>query len=389
MSEAGVPEANLETIMSEPRSRIPENNKILLAAKAAGRCEFRGCNKYLYEEMLTKKPGQFSNFAHIIPYKENGPRGEESKGARPEDINSVDNLMLLCRDHHKLIDANPGLYTVQKLLDIKKEHEDRISLTTSIQPECRLFVVNYAVHIKNGSTAVSPNEARIALLPRYYPAQRDVIDLSPQLPERTHDSAWYKMAVDDLRSRYNEFIKRRIRDDASAGFAVFAIAPMPLLIQLGVFLNDTTNSIVFQKQRDSGWRWDENAPDRSFSVTRPTETRGKSPVLLLSLTDRIDTSLVKQALGEDVAIWELSSNYHGYDVISKREHLVAFKCEARRILDDVLKDYPDGKPVHVFPIMPVSACVEFGRLRVAAHNPWMIYERGGNARTFTKTILID
>ena len=50
--------------------------------------------------------------------------------------------------------------------------------------------------------------------------------------------------------------------------------------------------------------------------------------------------------------------------------------------------YPNGEELHIFPIMPSSACVEFGRIRTAAHNPWVIYERDFNTKIFIKTISI-
>ena len=368
---------------------IPEKTKFQLVARAAGRCEFRGCNKPLYEDELTKQKGTFSNYAHIIPYEENGPRGEESKSNRPEDIHSIDNLMLLCWEHHKMVDDNPASYPVSTLHEFKREHEDRIRLTTSIMPSAKAFIVRYAVDIKHGATDVSEESVKPALLPYYYPAQSDVIDLSPELFESSHTVQWYKMAVKDLRRKYNESIRTRIKKDRMARFAIFSIAPMPLLIQLGALLNDTTNVIAYQKQRDSGWEWKPNAPDRFFQITRPTEVQGKQPVILLMLTAEIDDSLVKQVLGEAVAIWKITSDYHGYDCISKWEHLLEFKAETRTVLDDVLRCYTKGEPVHVFPIMPVSACIEFGRIRTAAHNPWVIYDKTSDKKSYTKTITIQ
>src|ERR1700693_2573760 len=85
---------------TRPKTRhIPEATKILLAVHAGGRCEFRGCNRYLFEHPLTLQGGNFSEHAHIVAFSELGPRGTD--GARPEDINSPDNLVLLCATCHK------------------------------------------------------------------------------------------------------------------------------------------------------------------------------------------------------------------------------------------------------------------------------------------------
>ena len=39
---------------------IPENIKLILMGKAAGKCEFRGCEDSVIEDVLTKKRGNYS-----------------------------------------------------------------------------------------------------------------------------------------------------------------------------------------------------------------------------------------------------------------------------------------------------------------------------------------
>ena len=114
--------STVSPVISIPRSKLG-HAEVVLAAKAAGRCEFRGCNEYLYEHPLTGEAGNFAENAHIVAFREGGPRGQEN---RPQQINGVDNLMLLCRRDHKLIDDNPGRYTREELKEHKREHEARI-----------------------------------------------------------------------------------------------------------------------------------------------------------------------------------------------------------------------------------------------------------------------
>ena len=52
--------------MGEKRPTIPEKIKRQLWVKAGGRCEFRGCNKYLFEDEVTRQPKNISNIAHIV-----------------------------------------------------------------------------------------------------------------------------------------------------------------------------------------------------------------------------------------------------------------------------------------------------------------------------------
>ena len=84
--------------------------RLLLFVRAGGRCEFDGCNEYLLAHPLTLTPGNFAQMAHIVAFREQGPRGKSP--LRSAYINDVGNLMLLCAQCHKLIDDHPDQYTV-------------------------------------------------------------------------------------------------------------------------------------------------------------------------------------------------------------------------------------------------------------------------------------
>ncbi len=59
--------------------------------------------------------------AHIVAYSPNGPRADASYPA--EKLNSYDNLILLCGTHHGLIDSLAGDYPVERLRQMKADHE--------------------------------------------------------------------------------------------------------------------------------------------------------------------------------------------------------------------------------------------------------------------------
>lgn len=98
-------------------SKILGKTRKELWSKAAGRCSI--CNKWLFEPAHTC----IGEECHIISEAENGPRHQ--KGI--DDYSCYDNLILLCRNHHKEIDDNPSIFTIEKLKHIKKEHEKKIN----------------------------------------------------------------------------------------------------------------------------------------------------------------------------------------------------------------------------------------------------------------------
>lgn len=59
--------------------------------------------------------------AHIVAQVPNGPRGKSNLSEHERDAYS--NLLLLCANHHTEIDTDTETYTIEKLHQIKQEHE--------------------------------------------------------------------------------------------------------------------------------------------------------------------------------------------------------------------------------------------------------------------------
>ena len=83
-------------------SYIPEKVKIRLWGKAAGRCQYDGCNKQLWLDSLTKTEFNTAYIAHIVADQPNGPRGDAALSKKLKA--DISNLMLMCDEHHRLID---------------------------------------------------------------------------------------------------------------------------------------------------------------------------------------------------------------------------------------------------------------------------------------------
>ncbi|MCE7744260.1 MAG: tetratricopeptide repeat protein [Candidatus Heimdallarchaeota archaeon] len=97
----------------------------ILWGRAAGKCSFPDCNKDLVFEEKNKKYSIIGHNAHICSPKLDGPR--YNPAISQKELNLYENLILLCSEHHKIIDDNLDLYTVAKLLEIKRNHEMKMS----------------------------------------------------------------------------------------------------------------------------------------------------------------------------------------------------------------------------------------------------------------------
>ncbi len=105
-------------------TNISAANRYILWGKAAGRCEYRGCNKPLFRDALTQGEFNQAYIAHIVADVPGGPRGDAIKSDLLKD--DLINLMLMCDEHHRLIDkVELAKHTVELLKEMKKEHSLR------------------------------------------------------------------------------------------------------------------------------------------------------------------------------------------------------------------------------------------------------------------------
>ena len=63
--------------------------------------------------------------AHIVGVGRQGPRSRATPLS--DDIDAVENLTLFCGEHHRIVDANPRIYSVEVLAKYKADHEARMA----------------------------------------------------------------------------------------------------------------------------------------------------------------------------------------------------------------------------------------------------------------------
>lgn len=94
----------------------------MLWGRAASRCAFPECRKELVIDATeTDDESLVGEECHIVAREEGGPRGESELTKEQRDKYS--NLVILCAVHHKVIDDQPGEYTVDYLHELKARHE--------------------------------------------------------------------------------------------------------------------------------------------------------------------------------------------------------------------------------------------------------------------------
>ena len=100
--------------LSSPRQKTVKR----LFAVSDNQCYFPNCNTPLVDEESGTVTGEI---CHIKGKKQGSPRYDPKQS--DEERHGFDNLLLMCPLHHKVIDDDPDSYTVSRLENIKKNHE--------------------------------------------------------------------------------------------------------------------------------------------------------------------------------------------------------------------------------------------------------------------------
>jgi hypothetical protein len=283
--------------------------------------------------------------------------------------------MLLCDKHHRLIDrAQVAEHSAERLTEMKREHEERIALAVSVTPEMKTEILRYAANVGDQSPVLTYDQAKRAIAQTRYPAsQRGIAMQMLGSTAQDSDPDFWRNEERHLIRLFEREILPRARDGSLPPLSVFAIAPQPLLIRLGLLLCDIQDSEVFQLHREPrGWGWPAAAMPVEFHLNKVSQ--GKEVGLIISLSATVTPDRVASIL-PDASIWVLTVDTPANDLIKSREHLVLFRQAARRAFDRIKAEEGHGKTLHVFPAMPVSTAVEFGRVYMPkADMPLRLYD---------------
>lgn len=111
-----------------------------------GQCAARCC--ICKKDLLFEANGVVSSLigevAHIV-----GETTAAARGASPLSLsqrNEAENLLLLCREHHKIVDDNPATYPVERLHEIKADHLSWIA-TSLIKPSAWQSTISQFTYI--------------------------------------------------------------------------------------------------------------------------------------------------------------------------------------------------------------------------------------------------
>ena len=326
-------------------------NQNLLWAISGGRCEYEGCNTPLYMDILTKKKYNKAYIAHIVADSLDGPRGDPERSEKL--ANEISNLMLLCDPHHTLIDKDVANHPEDRLVEMKRKHEERIARITAIAPEKESEIILYGANIGKHASPLSYAEACRTLTPNFYPASSTAIEIGLKNSSMTDCSdAYWNAEETNLCEQVKEQILPRMHREPNT------------------------------------WKWLDDGPVWQIELIEPSRRNG-IPALVIGLSATVQDERIIRVLGDEVGIWRITIPDPNNDSLRNEASLSLFRQCVRRALDTI-KARHGLTELHVFPVMPVAAAVEFGRVWMPkADMPLTIYDQNKGREGFYKTIQID
>lgn len=361
------------------RSRVPESVIREIWVRAAGRCVL--CSAYVL--------GGGRSYFHRVPHGEvahnvgatGGKKSPRGKSELTRDQRALpENLLLLCHACHRMVDDIGAelVYTDEYLAKKKRLHEDRVRRVTDFATVTDAAVVRVTGRIRGTLSPASDRQVDAALHSE---------DLRPA-GEHPNDSEFTVTVDSEDTSSWvweegsSKIAKKlaALRDSPYDTVAVFAMAPIPLLVFLGSELDDKADIRVFPRFRDAEdlaccWRNEPETP-AGFEVTivSPDPT-AREVVITVSVSAAVDS---RRAPAEilDAPCVNLSANAIGPDAIQTKADLAEFAKAWRLALASVESHYPSCERIHLLAAIPIVAAVACGQHHMRDAQPEIVvYQR--------------
>ncbi|WP_460152964.1 SAVED domain-containing protein [Pseudomonas sp. S2_B07] len=379
---------------------ISEKTAQKVWADAGTRCMFEGCGHDLSEVKLWTKAARVGYLAHIVASDPEGPRGNQSDSHRLADV--PDNIMLMCDEHHRLIDSfAPQIYTAEILNGMRQSHRDIVRNYLNSLAFPRTKAVTLHANLANVPTYFHDSElieAIVATRRAMEPGVIHYVRRKSQRDDRHLPEFWYQY----LREHENHIRELVTGFNSSSGLntenlAIFPLHHIPTLVLAGRVMGEAQAIQIFQYDKvRKTWAWDSKANAHSpgtFSVNSLPPDRADEVFITLELSASLDEDALsadfKAAVDSGQMPWiRVTTSKTGADCIGCSEDLDQFAQAARRAIVHA-QDVMRVQKVHLIAISPASTVFRFGQMLQAGHHPeYVVYDRAGRDYKFVPALSI-
>ncbi|WP_139227550.1 SAVED domain-containing protein [Nocardioides alpinus] len=358
---------------------------------AGGRCTF--CKEFLAKDDTTSQVVFTGQLAHIVGAtdEDGSPRGNSPKS--PEERAKAENLMLLCAGEHKIIDTHElwSTYGEAQLRAFKAQHERDVRELTGLLRKPKTTVIRVAGDIRDQAVDFSKQAVVSALLDEQrFPdfslhddSQNCEVDLRVYDGEDISAATYWDSTQLTLRKRLRP-LKNHLKTRQIDHISVFALARIPILVQLGVLLDDVTNVTVHNRRRDEGWGWYATGPTENLTFVVTTTPGEGDPVVTFSISGPVDINALPDELRARPR-YDIRAEGVGLSpsILRSAEDLGALIDMWREVLA-TLEEQHRNQPISVILAVCAAGAVEIGRAHMrGAHAPLRVYDRIDGAYALT------
>ncbi len=372
------------------RGRIKETVRNAMWGKTAGRCTL--CNRrVLNDDRTFWHSVAAAEMAHIrgATATPGSPRGvdtaDDSNRGVGASLEAEENLVLCCHDCHRLID-NPdhvAFYTPAKLRALKAAHELRVEMATADGILTRTAVLRVASRVRGSRAVASRHEVAETLFKHDYLGLVESHWSGQFTCEVTGEAGdpGYWFAASSQVERTLRTVGQAVEQGDVSHVSVFAIAPIPVLVYLGARLDDKVETRIWQKHRDAGWSWPNDAEPVRFDLAHEPgpdlATAATDVVLVCSVSAEVDPTRIPDALYRAPQLVLRPTGRTPSPTLMRNEKTLAnFGVLFRDMLAEAERTYPSAQRWHLVAAVPVSAAVEAGRAFMREVQPVVhIYQR--------------
>jgi hypothetical protein len=253
-------------------------------------------------------------------------------------------------------------------------------------------VVRFIARVRERKMEISPSQAYEAIMPRF-PADENGIALDFTNRSDSGGKGRWKLFASDVSTRIQNALASGNDNRRLDHFSVFAVAPIPLLVHLGLCIGGATPVDVFQKHRDTDdWKW-KGEPKRStfkYRIKRSGITRpGRKVALVLSLSGRIDPAEIAKVL-PDAPRYEITIGQPSRDYLRHRSQLQEFAKVYRTLLTEIRERHGAECEISLFPAVPVAVAVTCGKELLPKADPRLrVYDLDNAQGGFVSTLTIN
>ena len=344
-----------------------------LIADSGGRCNFPGCGEkviYEYEDGTFVK---IVESCHIIGESPKGPRGHPKESELMKK--DPENIIILCANHHKIIDNNVDEYTADILKQMKANHTQWVNERLDGLKEA---VWTLILHSGNVTGTGAPNLDKELISQDFYGTH--IIEETEELVfdlflTKTKDWLEFKkMQIEWWKGFKNQ-------KEKPTKYIICSINFIPLVIQLGYLIHNTNTFDIYQYHSDKNtWKWkplkDEDVKQEYFYVELPEDKDivVTEIALSISITGMVNENDIFEAIGDNIKIITINVDKPDRTWLKFKEQLIEFQAKYMSFIDKIVQLYTNLKKIHLFYAGPTPMAFIIGSyINPTIHPQFILY----------------